>query len=189
MNGLDRVIQRIGEIKVTFNNAAELKQASGFAEVLDKAQNSILDTNQLNADSVTDDACVNQDKKYYISMAEQIAAKNGVDPALVKAVIRAESNFKPDAVSCVGAQGLMQLMPRTAQGLGVNDAFNPVENITGGTKYLRGLLDMFGGDTSLALAAYNAGPGSVKRYGGIPPYKETRNYVNNVMQYYNEYKA
>ena len=112
----------------------------------------------------------------------------GVDSSLVKAVIHAESGYNPNAVSRKGAQGLMQLMPKTAQGLKVADSMNPSDNIRGGVRYLRFLLDTFKGDESLALAAYNSGLGSVAKYGGIPPFPETRNYVAKVLSYRNSYR-
>ena len=115
--------------------------------------------------------------------------KNGLDEDFVKAVINQESGFNPNATSHCGAMGLMQLMPATAQGLGVTDAYNPEQNIQGGTKYLKGLMDRFGNDKSLALAAYNAGPNAVKKYGGIPPYTETQNYVKKVLSKYDTYKG
>jgi soluble lytic murein transglycosylase-like protein len=110
------------------------------------------------------------------------AAKNGLDPALLKGLVRAESNFRSNAVSPARAVGLTQLMPGTARSLGVSDPYDPVQNIEGGAKYLRQQLDRFG-DVKLALAAYNAGPGAVKRYGGIPPYTQTQNYVKKVLGY------
>ena len=117
----------------------------------------------------------------YIAKA---SAKYNVDPKLIRSVIRHESSFDPTSVSSAGAIGLMQLMPGTARGLGINDPFDPKENIDGGTKYLRQLLDTFDNNEALAVAAYNAGPANVKKYGGIPPFPETQNYVHQVLQSY-----
>ncbi len=113
----------------------------------------------------------------------------GVDPALVKAIIANESAFNANATSKTGAQGLMQLEPGTAAGLGVANAYDPAQNIWGGTRYIRGLLDRFHGDLRLAVAAYNAGPGAVEKYGGVPPYAETQAYVENVLDSYQKYKT
>ena len=113
----------------------------------------------------------------------------GVDPALVKAIIANESGFDANATSKTGAQGLMQLEPGTAAELGVTDAYDPGQNISGGTRYIRGLLDRFHGDLRLAIAAYNAGPGAVVKYNGVPPYAETQQYVENVLDAYQKYKA
>ena len=114
------------------------------------------------------------------------AREHGVSPALVKAVIAAESRFDTDAVSRKGAQGLMQLMPTTASKLGVADPFSADQNVRGGVRYLREMLDRYG-DMGRALAAYNAGPSAVDHYRGIPPYPETRDYVQRVMTYYRQY--
>lgn len=119
---------------------------------------------------------------------EDAAGKNGVDPDLVRAVVRAESGFRKDAVSRTGAQGLMQLMPATAASLGVSDPFDPAQNIEGGTRYLKSQIDRFG-STELALAAYNAGPGNVVKYGGVPPFNETKNYVSRVMGYLSDIQS
>jgi soluble lytic murein transglycosylase-like protein len=111
-----------------------------------------------------------------------------LDPALIKAVIMAESRYNPKAISKRGAKGLMQLMPATARSLGVADSFDPEDNIYGGSLYLKTLIDKFGGDIKLALAAYNAGSRQVKRYGGVPPFKQTRSYIHKVFKYHQLYK-
>jgi soluble lytic murein transglycosylase-like protein len=111
------------------------------------------------------------------------AAKYGVDPALLAGLVKQESNFNPNARSGVGAKGLTQLMDSTARGLGVTNSFDPAQSLDGGAKFLGGLLRQFHGDQSLALAAYNAGPGAVQKYGGIPPYQETQRYVPQVLGY------
>jgi soluble lytic murein transglycosylase-like protein len=123
------------------------------------------------------------------ALVQQNAATWQVDPALIKAVIANESGFNANATSKVGAQGLMQLMPATAAGLGVRDAYDPAQNVAGGARYLRGLLDRFNGDKRLAIAAYNAGPGAVEKYGDVPPYAETRSYVQNVLASYDTYSS
>jgi soluble lytic murein transglycosylase-like protein len=112
---------------------------------------------------------------------QEAAQKYGLAPQLIEAVIRAESGFKVDAVSVAGAQGLMQLMPATAKDLGVTNPFDIRQNIDGGTRYLRQMFDLFGGDARLALSAYNAGPGNVQKYGGDVPFPETRRYVARVL--------
>ena len=114
---------------------------------------------------------------------------HGLSPGLVKAVIHAESAFDPRAISNKGAQGLMQLMPGTAQQLGVDDPFNPWQNIEAGVRYLSSLIERFDGDLSLGLAAYHAGERTVRRYSGIPPYRETRNYVRRVLTLHRRYDA
>src|SRR5471032_1321173 len=123
------------------------------------------------------------------ALVQQNAATWQVDPSLVKAIIANESGFNANATSSVGAQGLMQLMPATAQGVGVKDSYDPAQNVAGGTRYLKGLLDRFHGDMKLAVAAYNAGPGAVEKYGDVPPYAETKNYVQNVLGSYDKYRA
>lgn len=122
-------------------------------------------------------------------LVEREARSQGLDPALVMAVVEAESSWRVDAVSPKGAMGLMQLMPGTARMLGVEDPFDPEQNVWGGVRYLRMMVDRYGGRLDLALAAYNAGPGAVDRYGGIPPYEETRSYVDRVLRLYRSYRG
>ncbi len=117
------------------------------------------------------------------------AKKHGLDPALLAGLVKQESGFNPTAGSPAGARGLTQLMPATAAGLGVTDVLDPLQNLDGGAKYLRQQLDAFGGDVTRALAAYNAGPGAVQRYGGVPPYAETQNYVRIVQANAAQYRA
>lgn len=125
----------------------------------------------------------------YGSLINQASEKFGVETSLIKAVIRAESSFNPKATSSDGSQGLMQLMPGTADDLEVDDAYDPEENIFGGTKYLSILLGRFKNNIRLALAAYNAGPESVDKYNGVPPFQETKTYIKRVLEYYNKYKT
>ncbi len=126
----------------------------------------------------------------YAAQVERAADEAGVDPALVHAVVTAESGYNPRAVSPAGAQGLMQLMPATARRYAVSNAFDPAENVRGGTRYLRDLLDMFDNDVALALAAYNAGENAVLKYHRtVPPYRETRAYVPKVLRLYDQYAA
>lgn len=124
------------------------------------------------------------DTSRYAAEIKEASDRYGVPERLVQAVIRAESAFNPKAVSVKGAQGLMQLMPETASALGVRNSFDPQQNINGGVRHLRGLIDRFGNDLPLALAAYNAGEKAVLSYRGIPPYQETRDYVARVLHHY-----
>ncbi|KUJ95818.1 MAG: hypothetical protein PWR24_1405 [Desulfonauticus sp.] len=129
----------------------------------------------------------NYDVKKVDKLIEVYSKNYGVDADLIRAVVKVESNYEPEAVSAKGAQGLMQITPITQKELNLDVPFDPASNLEAGIRYLRSLLDQFQ-DVRLALAAYNAGPGNVKRYGGIPPFKETINYVRKVLAYYEEFK-
>lgn len=120
---------------------------------------------------------------------EEAALRYQLPPSFIRAVMQVESNFQPDVVSVDGAIGLMQLMPGTAAGMGVRDPYDPRENVLGGARYLRVLANMFNGDLVLTVAAYNAGHGAVAKYDGVPPYPETRRYVQNVLRLYYRYRA
>ena len=131
---------------------------------------------------VTTEYAVVPAKEAYEDIIQEAARTYDIDAALIRAVMQAESAFHPYIVSKAGAEGLMQLMPELADEMGVADSFDPRENIMGGARYLKQLLDQHNGNIALTLASYNAGPGNVKRYGGVPPFKETRNYVKTIKQ-------
>lgn len=122
------------------------------------------------------------------TLIQHFAEKFQLDIALIKAVIKVESDFNPQVVSSKGAQGLMQLMPETARDIGIRNPFDPSDSIYGGSCYLRQMLDTFESNLDFALAAYNAGPSAVRKYGGIPPYEETQNYVKRVKHYFDFYR-
>jgi soluble lytic murein transglycosylase-like protein len=129
------------------------------------------------------------DSKDYDGMIGEASKKYGVDAALIKAVIKQESAFNPNATSCCGAKGLMQMMPDTGKEMGVTDLTDPYQNIMGGTRYLKSLSDRFSGNLTKVIAGYNAGPGAVEKHGGLPPFPETQNYVSRVMDNYQHYKG
>lgn len=148
------------------------------APILNEIKNGDISTSEINNSGVLE--CSEELNGYFLQAAETY----GVDVNLLKCIAYAESNFRPNATSGSGAMGVMQLMPKTAEGLGVRDAYDAEQNILGGAKYISIQLERFGGDVELALAAYNAGPNNVKKYGGIPPFEETQNYVKKIMNIY-----
>ena len=184
ITGLDLTLRRLSTIENSINrilgpdentpaqksaNAAEFKNILDEKMAQDKPKDEIEKTTFKNS------------KENIETLIEKYAQKNNLDPDFIKAVVKQESGFNPDATSKCGAMGLMQLMPQTAKSLGVTDAYDPEQNIEGGVKYLKSMMNRFNNDPKLALAAYNAGPGAVQRYGDVPPYRETQNYVKNIL--------
>lgn len=146
--------------------------------------NALSEINGTTAANAYPSAAGSANKAQILGMVSKVSEKYGVDEKLVKALIKQESGFNPNATSKAGAMGLMQLMPATAKHLGVKDAYNPWQNVEGGVKYLKSMLNKYNGNIILALAAYNAGPGAVDKYSGVPPYQETQNYVKNILANY-----
>ncbi|MDR1702765.1 MAG: lytic transglycosylase domain-containing protein [Sporomusaceae bacterium] len=183
MTGIDQVLKRINSIEERFRQPMlpKLPQDAGqsFAQTLAKIEKQPSKTAAVpEQNKETPKAAVNN--KDIASLVEKTALKHGINPKLALAVAQTESNLNQSAVSPVGAVGVMQLMPGTARDLGVRDINNLEENVDGGVRYLKQMLHTFGGDVNKAVAAYNAGPGAVQNYNGIPPYKETENYVRRV---------
>lgn len=171
---IGKVMTRIAQIENRFSPNKGQVDANVFANHLQNAENK-------KNYSYNKKQSISYDKDSVQGMLVEAAKKHGVDSDLVLSLANAESGYRSDAVSPVGAVGVMQLMPETAKDLGVNDSFDPKQNIDGGVRYLKQMLDMFGGDKEKALAAYNAGPGAVQQYGGVPPYSETQAYVKNIL--------
>lgn len=179
ITGLDITLQRINSIEQQFQKLSGEKPKApdlDFQRILDSS---------IGGKEYGEDVS----RSEINGLIEEYSAKNGLDSDFVRAVVKQESGFNEKATSRCGAAGLMQLMPGTAKSLGVIDRYDAEDNVRGGTKMLAGLLKTYGGNKELALAAYNAGGGAVKKYGGIPPYGETQRYVKNVLNIYKRYKG
>ena len=194
---LSGILSRLPAGEAIFNHAMQGRRANAAnaSRAVADAQSAATATREANAvpfNSImqyfsTGDISDENMRRAIETEIEHASARHGLDPNLIRAVIRAESNYRHDAVSHAGAMGLMQLMPGTAASLGVTNPFDISQNIEGGTAYLRRMLNMFDNDLDLAIAAYNAGSGAVRRHGGIPPFAETQRHVPRVRQFLEEY--
>lgn len=187
---LAAVTARIAQISQQIDPAPPVPSGVSFSDLVASAMNGVSDPSQT---AQQQESASQVPAIVPPARVEQLVNSNanawGVDPALVKAIMANESGFNANATSRTGAQGLMQLEPSTAADLGVGDAYDPAQNVSGGTRYIRSLLDRFHGDVRLAVAAYNAGPQAVEKYGGVPPYAQTQSYVQNVLASYRRYKT
>lgn len=198
---INQIEQRLQSLEARFSSTSGMTAAPGTPRVVsgpsqsaegvsfERLVNSMTDDQKFRPTSGSSTVGSSRpDPSQFDGMIREASQKWNVDESLIRAVIKQESGYDPKATSWCGAQGMMQLMPETAAGLGVKDAYDPQQNIMGGTRYLRSLLDRFDGNMSKALAGYNAGPGAVEKHGGIPPYEETQHYVANVLEFYRRYK-
>lgn len=183
ITGLEVTLQRINTIERQF------QELTGEVKKPDKDFQSILDASMQSKNCGYGEFEEDVSKGEINGLIDSYSQKNGLDADFVRAVVKQESGFNERATSRCGAAGLMQLMPGTARSLGVKNPYDAEDNVKGGTKMLANLLKTYGGNKELALAAYNAGGGAVKKYGGIPPYGETQRYVKNVLSIYNRYKG
>lgn len=179
MDGIGKVLQRIGTIEYRF-----MQSSQSFGNFSGVYANAIQESSA--RDNIAQQQTANSSSGDIKKMIQISAQKYGLDPKLAMAVAQVESNYSPQVVSAAGAVGVMQLMPDTAKGLGVRNIHDPRENIDGGVAYLKQLLTGFDGNVTKAVAAYNAGAQAVKSYNGVPPYPETRNYVDKVMKAYQQ---
>jgi len=191
ISSLDITLRRINQIEQQFaifeksqadsDNSFEKELNNALDKNNNQGENSLDITSLPEISSISSLSTKTNALPEFNDIIKTQAAKTGINENLLKAVIKTESGFNPNARSSVGAMGLMQLMPGTAESLGVVDPYNPQQNVEGGSKYLKKLLSKYNGNKEMALAAYNAGPGAVDKYGGVPPYKETQNYVKKVL--------
>lgn len=199
-NRIAQIENKIGSLEARLNGAtpsptvgakgeAGLASAQQFAGVMDSISGRQHFTPTVSGLSGSSAGAKGLDSASVQPYVKEAAAAHGVDPALIEAVIKQESSYRTDAESSCGAQGLMQLMPETAKELGVSNSLDPRSNVMGGTKYLSQLLKRFDGNMTMAIAAYNAGPGAVEKYGGVPPYAETQDYVQKVLNNYQQFKG
>ncbi len=193
-SGKDAALQRVSQLnnyveglnKSVLSSPAD-NTVKSFDDVMKTSKLSDSKFNVLNTEAIKEasNATGNKySKSQILNIISNVSKKYGVDEKLVQALVKQESGFRHDAVSHCGAMGLMQLMPATAKGLGVVDPFDPIQNIEGGVKYLKSKLKKYNGNLVLALASYNAGSGNVEKYNGVPPFKETQNYVKSILANY-----